>query len=140
MTSIALFGAGGKMGCRLTDNFLKTNYKVHYLEVSPKGIENLKQRGVALSAQAEAVRPFLERGKALGQVPDADPADPSVQGVRAFAITRGRSQATVHLEFESMLQATVAERDAAWHLARVEFPGGSLWVRDGATPWQAFCR
>ena len=25
----------------------------------------------------------------------------------------------------------MAERDAAWHLARVEFPGGSLWVRDG---------
>jgi molybdate transport system ATP-binding protein len=30
-----------------------------------------------------------------------------------------------------VLKATVAERDAAWHLARVEFPGGSLWVRDG---------
>jgi molybdate transport system ATP-binding protein len=31
-----------------------------------------------------------------------------------------------------VLRATVAERDAAWHLARVEFPGGSLWVRDGS--------
>ncbi len=30
-----------------------------------------------------------------------------------------------------VLDALVAERDAAWHLARVEFPGGSLWVRDG---------
>jgi len=30
-----------------------------------------------------------------------------------------------------VLDAIVAERDAAWHLARVEFPGGSLWVRDG---------
>ncbi len=55
MTTITLIGAGGKMGCRLTDNFVKTTYKVHYLEVSPKGIENLKQRGVALSTQAEAV-------------------------------------------------------------------------------------
>ena len=55
MKTITLVGAGGKMGCRLTDNFLKTNYKVHYLEVSPKGIENLQQRGVALSTQAEAV-------------------------------------------------------------------------------------
>ena len=55
MITITLIGAGGKMGCRLTDNFLKTKYKVHYLEVSPKGIENLKQRGVALSTQAEAV-------------------------------------------------------------------------------------
>jgi molybdate transport system ATP-binding protein len=30
-----------------------------------------------------------------------------------------------------VLDAVVAERDAAWHLARVEFSGGSLWVRDG---------
>ncbi|MDP2679677.1 MAG: hypothetical protein Q8O85_13285 [Rhodoferax sp.] len=30
-----------------------------------------------------------------------------------------------------MLAAVVAERDEKWHLARVEFPGGSLWVRDG---------
>ena len=55
MKTITLIGAGGKMGCRLTDNFVRTNYKVHYVEVSPKGIENLKQRGVALSTQGEAV-------------------------------------------------------------------------------------
>ncbi|MEO5658377.1 MAG: molybdenum ABC transporter ATP-binding protein [Polaromonas sp.] len=30
-----------------------------------------------------------------------------------------------------VLDAVVAERDAAWQLARVEFCGGSLWVRDG---------
>ena len=30
-----------------------------------------------------------------------------------------------------VLDAVVAERDGHWHLARVEFPGGSLWVRDG---------
>lgn len=30
-----------------------------------------------------------------------------------------------------VLDAVVAERDEKWHLARVEFPGGSLWVRDG---------
>jgi molybdate transport system ATP-binding protein len=30
-----------------------------------------------------------------------------------------------------VLDAAVAERDATWHLARVEFSGGSLWVRDG---------
>jgi hypothetical protein len=55
MKTITLIGAGGKMGCRLTDNFLKTSYQVHYLELSPKGIENLKHRGVTLSTQAEAV-------------------------------------------------------------------------------------
>ena len=30
-----------------------------------------------------------------------------------------------------VLDAVVAERDAIWHLARVDFAGGSLWVRDG---------
>lgn len=55
MSTITLIGAGGKMGCRLTDNFLKTAYRVHYLEVSPKGIENLKLRGVSLSDPLTAV-------------------------------------------------------------------------------------
>ena len=30
-----------------------------------------------------------------------------------------------------VLEAKVVERDTQWHLARVEFPGGELWVRDG---------
>jgi hypothetical protein len=56
MTKIALIGAGGKMGCRLTDNFLKcTDYLLHYLEVSPQGIENLKQRNVSVSDQESTV-------------------------------------------------------------------------------------
>jgi molybdate transport system ATP-binding protein len=29
-----------------------------------------------------------------------------------------------------VLDAVVGERDAAWHLARMDFPGGSLWTRD----------
>ncbi len=29
-----------------------------------------------------------------------------------------------------VLQARIAERDQRWHLARAEFPGGSLWLRD----------
>lgn len=29
-----------------------------------------------------------------------------------------------------VLDAVVAEHDPAWHLARVEFPGGHLWTRD----------
>src|SRR4029079_4582921 len=55
MKTISLIGAGGKMGCRLTDNFLKTGYTIHYLEVSPKGLENLRQRGVTASELAKAV-------------------------------------------------------------------------------------
>jgi hypothetical protein len=55
MKTISLIGAGGKMGCRLTDNFVKTSYQVHYLEVSPRGLENLRQRGITLSSQQTAV-------------------------------------------------------------------------------------
>ena len=55
MKTITLIGAGGKMGCRLTDNFLKTDHKVHYLEVSPRGLENLHRRGVSISDPVLAV-------------------------------------------------------------------------------------
>jgi molybdate transport system ATP-binding protein len=34
----------------------------------------------------------------------------------------------------AVFAARVVERDAEWHLARVEFDGGELWVRDNGTP------
>jgi ketol-acid reductoisomerase len=56
MKTIALAGAGGKMGCRLTDNFLKcSEYILHYLEVSEKGLQNLEQRNVVVSNEADAI-------------------------------------------------------------------------------------
>ena len=56
MSKIALVGAGGKMGCRLTDNFLKCpQYLLDYLEVSERGIQNLKDRNVIIGKQEEAV-------------------------------------------------------------------------------------
>ena len=33
-----------------------------------------------------------------------------------------------------VLEGAVAERDAHWHLARIAFPGGHLWVRDSGVP------
>lgn len=56
MSKIALIGAGGKMGCRLTDNFLKCpHYILDYLEISERGIQNLKERNVVLSNEEKAV-------------------------------------------------------------------------------------
>ena len=52
---ITLVGAGGKMGCRITDNFSRSGHAVHYLEVSPKGLENLRSRGVTTTEAASAV-------------------------------------------------------------------------------------
>ncbi len=43
--SVAIFGAGGKMGCRITDNLLHTDYRSIYVEVSPGGIGRLAARG-----------------------------------------------------------------------------------------------
>lgn len=56
MTKVSLVGAGGKMGCRLTDNFLKNpQYDVKYLEISERGIQNLMDRGVTVSSQEECI-------------------------------------------------------------------------------------
>lgn len=44
------------MGCRLTDNFLKSSgYEVAYLEVGAAGIENLKKRGVEVTTPDKAI-------------------------------------------------------------------------------------
>lgn len=57
MINIALMGAGGKMGCRITDNMLKypDKYRMYYIEVSEQGVANLAQRGVTPTPQAEAL-------------------------------------------------------------------------------------
>lgn len=56
MTKISLVGAGGKMGCRLTDNFKNCeHYLLNYLEVSSQGIENLRKRDVSVSTQDESI-------------------------------------------------------------------------------------
>jgi D-apionate oxidoisomerase len=42
MTSIALFGAGGKMGYRLSNNFKGSRFEVRHVEVSSGGRDRLK--------------------------------------------------------------------------------------------------
>lgn len=55
MTKIALIGAGGKMGSRLTENLLKADYEVAYVEPSPSGQDQLRSRGLVVSALEDAV-------------------------------------------------------------------------------------
>jgi hypothetical protein len=56
MISLALIGAGGKMGCRITDH-LKDNpaYALRYVECSERGLANLAARGVQPAPQVQAV-------------------------------------------------------------------------------------
>ncbi len=55
MTTIALIGAGGKMGIRITDNFRKGDNKVFHVEINEAGIRRLAERGIAPASQDEAL-------------------------------------------------------------------------------------
>ncbi len=46
MARIALIGAGGKMGGRITDNLLKTDHEVRHVEVSESGIAALRDKNI----------------------------------------------------------------------------------------------
>jgi hypothetical protein len=49
MSTVALVGAGGKMGCRITDNMKQqSEYRVLHVETGPAGVQNLAGRGVAV--------------------------------------------------------------------------------------------
>src|SRR4051794_39522416 len=54
--TIAIFGAGGKMGCRITDNMRRSQHQMQYVEVSPAGIGRLKERGLTTTSHEEAGR------------------------------------------------------------------------------------
>ena len=38
MATIALFGAGGKIGCRITDRLKDSPHQVHYVEIGDAGL------------------------------------------------------------------------------------------------------
>lgn len=62
MTTVALLGAGGKMGVRLAANLAKSDYETLHVEVSPQGQARLKEEtGLDCVSQAEA----LERADAV---------------------------------------------------------------------------
>ena len=55
MKTLTLIGAGGKMGCRITNNVKHSDWKVHYVEVSAPGIQRLQDCGVSCSDAAESL-------------------------------------------------------------------------------------
>lgn len=56
MNTICVFGAGGKMGCRILDH-LKDNpsYRLHCVEINEAGLKNLAQRGLHATPAEEAL-------------------------------------------------------------------------------------
>jgi hypothetical protein len=68
-TTIALMGAGGKMGCRIADNIMNLpEYRVHYVEVSDAGKARLAERGLSVSDEASAL---ADADVVILAVPDA---------------------------------------------------------------------
>ncbi len=60
---VALIGAGGKMGARITDNFLRLSkdpdsspYEVSFCEKSEAAVKNLRQKGISITPSDDAVR------------------------------------------------------------------------------------
>lgn len=53
--TIALIGAGGKMGGRITNNLVKEEYNVLYCEKAEAGIESLRQKGLEAIPAEKAV-------------------------------------------------------------------------------------
>jgi len=57
MSTIALMGAGGKMGLRIVRNLKdNANYKTRYVEISDAGKAELAKLGLSATPQAEALR------------------------------------------------------------------------------------
>ncbi len=56
MSTIAILGAGGKMGCRLTDNLRKHSHQLLLVEVSDPGRAQIARRGLTTTPQADAAR------------------------------------------------------------------------------------
>ena len=53
--SIAVIGAGGKMGTRVSNNLAKTDHTVYYSENSPAGQARMADIGRVVTASEEAV-------------------------------------------------------------------------------------
>ncbi|MDX2109351.1 MAG: phosphogluconate dehydrogenase C-terminal domain-containing protein [Verrucomicrobiota bacterium] len=67
--TVALMGAGGKMGCRLTDNLKNhPDYEMLYIEINPAGVARMAEKGVSPTPQDEA---FKRADVVILAVPDA---------------------------------------------------------------------
>jgi len=55
MKTIALIGAGGKMGCRIADNMKECGDRMLYVEVGEAGIARLRERGLETTPEEVAL-------------------------------------------------------------------------------------
>jgi hypothetical protein len=118
---VTLIGAGGKMGCRLTRNLKNSDYKMSYVEISEKGIENLKELGVETST-AETVLP--DAGIVILAVPDT-----ALAKVSAGIIPQMKSGAVVMTLDPAVARAgrLFMRRDISYFIAHPSHPSVFNW-------------
>jgi ketol-acid reductoisomerase len=119
--NIALVGAGGKMGCRITDNLKDSAYHVYYLETGQAGIERLQARDVEVSLPENAL-------------PDADAVilavpDVAIEAVSRDVVSQMKSGALLMtLDPAAPLDGKVAKRDdLAYFIAHPCHPSVFNW-------------
>jgi len=89
-TTIALLGAGGKMGRRITNNMKdRAEYRMLYVEVSQSGVDGLREIGLEVTPQAEALNAADVVVLAVPDVLIGRICDQIVPGLRSGAMVIG---------------------------------------------------
>jgi hypothetical protein len=119
--NIALVGAGGKMGCRITDNLKDSAYHVYYLETGQAGIERLQARDVEVSLPENAL-PIAD--VVILAVPDV-----AIESVSSEVVRQMQSGALlITLDPAAPLDGKVAKRDdLAYFIAHPCHPSVFNW-------------
>lgn len=119
--NIALVGAGGKMGCRITDNLKDSTYHVYYLETGQPGIERLQARSVEVSSPETAL-PLADA--VILAVPDV-----AIESVSSEVVSQMKSGALlITLDPAAPLDGKVAKRDdLAYFIAHPCHPSVFNW-------------
>jgi len=125
MTKVALVGAGGKMGLRLTDNLKKSAYEMTYLEVSKEGIEKVESRGVKVCTDPDNA--ISEADIVIFAVPDV-----LIKKVSHLYVPKMRSGATaVFLDPAAPLSEALPKReDIAYFASHPTHPSVFNWESD----------
>ncbi len=125
MTKVALVGAGGKMGLRLTDNLKKSAYEMTYLEVSKEGIEKVESRGVKVCTDPD--KAISEADIVIFAVPDV-----LIKKVSHLYVPKMRSGATaIFLDPAAPLSGALPKReDIAYFASHPTHPSVFNWESD----------
>ena len=104
MKKVVLVGAGGKMGCRITDNLKDSDYEMYYLEVSEEGRKRLAEKGVTVSDQDEVLP--------LGDIIILAVPDVAIEKVSSITVPAMKSGALlITLDPAAALAGKIFQRD-----------------------------